>query len=82
MQPTPAVLLAESHGQRSQVGYSPWGRRESDKTERLTLSLYFQKERSIMERGGVDKKATYIFTKVETDKSELEKNLKFLKSIL
>ena len=35
-----------------------------------------------MERGGVDKKATYIFTKVETDKSELEKNLKFLKSIL
>ena len=51
MQPTPVFLSGESHGQRSQVGYSPWGRRESDKTERLTLSLYFQKERSIMERG-------------------------------
>ena len=52
MQPTPVFLSGESHGQRSQVGYSPWGRRESDKTEQLTLSLYFQKERSIMERGG------------------------------
>ena len=29
----------ESHGQRSLVGYSPWGHRESDTTERLTLSL-------------------------------------------
>ena len=28
--------LEESHGQRSLVGYSPWGRKESDKTERLT----------------------------------------------
>ena len=23
------------------VGYSPWGRRESDMTEQLTLSLYY-----------------------------------------
>ena len=29
-------LPGESHGQRSLVGYSPWGRKESDKTERLT----------------------------------------------
>ena len=27
------------HGQRSLAGYSPWGRKESDTTERLTLSL-------------------------------------------
>ena len=27
------------HGQRSLVGYSPWSHRESDTTERLTLSL-------------------------------------------
>ena len=33
------VLLGESHGQRSLVGYSPSGRKESDTTERLTLSL-------------------------------------------
>ena len=34
-QPTPVSLPGESHGQRSLVGYSPWGRKESDTTERL-----------------------------------------------
>ena len=32
-QPTPIFLLEKSHGQRSLVGYSPWGRKESDTTE-------------------------------------------------
>ena len=32
-QPTPVFLLGESHGQRSLVGYSPWGRKESDKNK-------------------------------------------------
>ncbi|CAI9180043.1 unnamed protein product [Rangifer tarandus platyrhynchus] len=32
-QPTPVFLPGESHGPRSLVGYSPWGRRESDTTE-------------------------------------------------
>ena len=35
-QPTPVFLPGESHGQRSLAGYSPWGRKESDTTERLT----------------------------------------------
>ena len=30
--------LENPHGQRSLAGYSPWGRKESDTTERLTLS--------------------------------------------
>ena len=34
-QPTPVFLPGEFHGQRSLVGYSPWGRKESDTTERL-----------------------------------------------
>ena len=38
-QPTPVFLLRESHGQRSLQGYSPWGRKELDRTKRLTLSL-------------------------------------------
>ena len=38
-QPTPVFLPEESHGPRSLAGYSPWGRKESDKTEWLTLSL-------------------------------------------
>ena len=35
-QPPPVGLPGESHGQRSLAGYSPWGRREMDMTERLT----------------------------------------------
>ena len=31
--PTPVLLPGESHGQRSLVGYSPWGHKESDTTE-------------------------------------------------
>ena len=34
-QSTPGLLPGKSHGQRSLVGYSPWGRKESDTTERL-----------------------------------------------
>ena len=32
---TPVLLPGKSHGQRSLVGCSPWGREESDTTERL-----------------------------------------------
>ena len=33
--PTPVLLPGKSCGWRSLVGYSPWGRSESDRTERL-----------------------------------------------
>ena len=33
--PTPVLLPGKSHGQRSLVGCSPWGREELDTTERL-----------------------------------------------
>ena len=36
-QSTPVLLLGKSHGQRSLIGYSPWGHKESDMTERLHL---------------------------------------------
>ena len=32
-QPTPVFFPGEFHGQRSLVGYSPWGHKESDMTE-------------------------------------------------
>ena len=35
--PTPVFLPGESHGQRSLVGYSPWGRQESDTTKGLSI---------------------------------------------
>ena len=31
--PTPVSLPGESHGQKSLVGYSPWGRKQLDTTE-------------------------------------------------
>ena len=42
-QPTPVLLPEKSYGQRSLVGYSPWGRKESDMTERL----HFHFERGV-----------------------------------
>ena len=37
-QPTLVFLPGESHGQRSLAGYSPWGRKESDRTEAIHLA--------------------------------------------
>jgi len=34
-------LPGEFHGQRILAGYSPWGRKESDMTEQLTLSFIY-----------------------------------------
>ena len=45
----PVFLPAEFHGQRSLAGYSPWGCKESDTTERLILSLFtWQRSYSIL----------------------------------
>jgi len=38
---TPVFLLGEFHEQRRLAGYSPWGCKELDITEQLTLSLHF-----------------------------------------
>jgi len=38
-QPTPVFLPGKPHGQRSLEGYSSWGFKESDTTERLSTSL-------------------------------------------
>ena len=32
-------MPGEFHGQRSLAGYSPWGHKESDKTERLSTQI-------------------------------------------
>ena len=38
--PTPVLFLGKSHGRRSLVGCSPWGREESDMTEWLHFSFF------------------------------------------
>ena len=35
--PTPVLLPGKSHGRRSPVGYSPWGHKDSDTTEWLSM---------------------------------------------
>ena len=42
-----SILAGEFHGQGSLAGYSPWGCKESDMTEQLTLSLSTNFGRSI-----------------------------------
>ena len=37
-QPIPVLLPGESHGGRSLVGYSPWGCKDSDTTERKVIT--------------------------------------------
>ena len=40
-QPTAALLPGESHGRRSLVGCSPWGRKELDTTEHFLFTFFF-----------------------------------------
>ena len=40
-QPTTVLLPRKLHGCRSLVGYSPWGRKELDTTERLHLTGHY-----------------------------------------
>ena len=39
--PTPVLLPGKSHGRRSLVGCSPWGRYESDMTEQLHFHIHY-----------------------------------------
>ena len=39
--PSPAFLPGEFFGERSLAGYSLWGRKESDTTERVSLQFHF-----------------------------------------
>ena len=36
-----SILTGEFNGHRSLMDYSPWGHKEFDMTEQLTLSLYY-----------------------------------------
>ena len=42
MATTPVFLLGEFHGQESLARYRPWGLKELDMTEQLTLTLFFK----------------------------------------
>ena len=40
MDPTPVFLPGETHGQRSLLGYSPWGCKERDMIEQLSIHIH------------------------------------------
>ena len=69
-QPTPVFLPGESHGQRSLVGYSPWGCcKESDSTDATEHTALLLEEES----GGLPFKgirdSNYILNKLSTTPS-------------
>ena len=39
-QPTPLFLPGQFHGQKRLMGYSPWGHKERDTTERLSQTCH------------------------------------------
>ena len=39
-QPTPVFLPGKSHGQRSLVGYSPWGRKKKKKKKKKKNEVF------------------------------------------
>ena len=43
-QPTPVFLPGKSHGRKSLVGYSLWGRKDLDTTERLHFHFHWRGE--------------------------------------
>ena len=45
-QPTPVFFPGKFHGQRGLVGHSPWGCKELDTTEQLTLFHFSIREQS------------------------------------
>ena len=62
-QPTPVFMPGESHGQRSQVGYRPWGCKESDTTERLhfhSFTLQIAEKRREAKGKGEKERYTYL----------------------
>ena len=52
--PLQCYCLEKSHGQRSLIGYSPWGRKESDMTERLHFHFHFGERIGILRVSGPD----------------------------
>ena len=40
--PTPVFLPGKFHGERVLAGYSPWGSREAEMTERLTMVFFLK----------------------------------------
>ena len=72
IEPTPVPLLGKSHGWRSLVGYSPWGRKKLDTTERL---LFFYKTQKIIIYNLQEAFFTFLFFLQQSSKELIFSNL-------
>ena len=63
--PTPVFLPGEFYGQRNLAGYSPCDLKESDMTERLTLSFSFLHNDSVEMLMKSKKKKTHMNQRFE-----------------
>ena len=76
-QPTPVFLPGESHGQRSLVGYSPWGCKELHTTEWLThthtLKSYCSVQRGLVKTQNADPTTPYGFVWNDSFMDELRR---------
>ena len=61
--PTPVPLPGKSHGWRSLVGYSPWGRKDSDTTEQFHFLLC---TRNYSRHRGYSAKEEIVLVHIET----------------
>ena len=59
-QPIPVFLPGKFHGQKSLVGYSPWGDKEPDTTEHTHTHIYIDQERKILQLSHNDSYALMI----------------------
>ena len=56
--PTPVILPGESHGGRSLVGYSPWGRKELETTE--WLHCHFHQDNNLEDQACFRKRLSFL----------------------
>ena len=68
-QPTLVLLPGRAHGWRSLVGYIPWGRKESDTTERLHFHFLFLNDQcKEIEENNIMGKTRPLFKKIRDTK--------------
>ena len=79
------LLPGKSHGQRSLVGYGPWGHKELDTTEQLHFHFHFSHMFKVL-LGGSDSKnlPTMWETQIQSlgQEDPLEEGMAILSSIL
>ena len=68
-------MPGKSHGQRSLIGYSPWGLEESDMTERLHFTFRYVNNTTLMAEREEELKSLFMKVKEESEKVGLKLNI-------